>query len=239
MVKLLSVRLSHLLLLFCLLFTASSNAALLFSQDPLTAPSPVASGPISTAGFKLIDNFSLSSDVELTQIDFWTFESIDPLFQTRSNVFDIAIYQDNGNLLVGAPIWSAVVSVFNNEITKVLDPITQLFSHSLSLATPQSLASGNYYFQVAAASNNTIDGSPGPIGALPVGWQSANGVPGAPPALLLSGNQIIPQVPAANMAFSLTGNVVQTIPVPSTLWLMVMVLLSGLFYRGSTKQLYH
>lgn len=226
MVKLLSVNLGRMLLLCCLLFTASSKATLLFSQDPLAFPSPVASGPVSLGVPRVLDNFTLSSDSELTQIDFWTFES--SAFNVISNVFDIAIYQDLGAASLGTPIWSSVASTAANEITKEFNPVTQLFEHTLLLSTPQSLSAGNYYFQVAAAANNTIGGTPPPVGLAPVGWQSSAGSTGTPPVFLLANNQVMTISPNANMAFSLTGNVIQTIPSPSTLWLIVFVLMGYL-----------
>ncbi|WP_448555984.1 hypothetical protein [Thalassotalea montiporae] len=226
MVKLLSVRLSHLLLLFCLLFTASSNAALLFSQDPLTGPSPVASGPISLGLGKVIDNFMLTSGVELIEIEFWTFEGQGFV----SNEFDLAIYSNLGGTTIDAPIWSTMVSRNQLVETLVTDfgaQFGQLYSHTLTLATPQNLLAGDYFFQVAASPTN---GSPSPVG-----WQlsTISGTPGAPPAAINpQSNQIIFGDINTNMAFRLSGNLIQTIPIPSpgTFWLLALVF-SAYFLR--------
>ncbi|REL27403.1 hypothetical protein DXX93_13055 [Thalassotalea euphylliae] len=228
MVKLLSVRLGHLLLLFSVFVTSSSQAALLFSQNPLTSPAPVFSGPPSIGLGKVIDNFMLTSGAELTEIEFWTFEGQGLV----SNEFDLAIYSNLGGTTIDAPIWSAMVSRNQLVETLVADfgaQVGQLYSHTLTLATPQNLLAGDYFFQVAASPTN---GSPSPVG-----WQlsAISGTPGAPPAAIspLQSNQIIFGDINTNMAFRLAGNLIQTIPTPSTFWLLALIFSGYLLRRKS------
>ena len=214
------------------LFSASltANAALLFEQNPLLTPAPVASGP-STAppNGNALDDFSLSGSSTVEEIVFWTYEDLG--FGLVSDAFDLAIYGS----MAGTPdlnnlLWSSSVSVAGNTVTKdaVAGAAPGLFSHSVTLGPGLSLGAGQYFLQVASSALNFI----APNIAVPTGWQASATTSGVPPfgtAPGPAGPILFPGDPSTDMAFRINGSAnQQPVPAPATLLLMAPVLLVGL-----------
>jgi len=189
----------------------------------------------------IVDGFTLTSNTDITSIDFWTFTL--PQQDFFSDSISLAIYQDVPNVVFNSPVWASGpgLGLAANITSAMQGP--DLYLHSLDIMG-LNLNAGNYLLHIGGAQGNglpplqppipVMPGMP-PLPGAPIAWAVSAFAPSANP----SSNQFNPNgiglAPPnqssldVDLAFRIQGTV-NNVSAPAT-FALISLSIAGLLAR--------